>query len=161
MKKQFSYILLLLYIVLLSACGGGGTSASSGNTIKAIIKASALTAALNIGGIQMAIALPQSVTPSKKPDGSWDEAAVVEFISSASPAYQLQNVKYYSASSSLEFSVINLAGFSTEDQIIIHLVLAAGPVPTKSEFSIISSALFDKVTGATVGIIPELDINIH
>ncbi len=160
MKKWFGYIVLLLSVALLSACGGGSQSSPTSRSLKSVIKTTALTATLNIGGVQMAITLPAGVAPELKPDGSVNNAAAIEFISSAPSTYTLQNVTYNSAASELNFSVIDLAGFTTEDQIVLHLKVLEG-TPKESDFSIKSYNFFDKVTGASIsGLNPTLTTTI-
>lgn len=152
MRKGLCCILALLFIASVSACGSAGTAASKhGSSVKTVIKASALAASLNIGGVDMSIAMPQGVTPVMNPDGSINESATVEFISTAPAAYKISKATYSSVDSLLEFSVINLAGFNTEDQIVVHLVILPGTTPKESDFSIKSSAFYDKVTGDVIG----------
>jgi hypothetical protein len=149
MKKLISYTLCLLLIALLTGCGGGTQSATTGGTIKAVIKTSALSANLNIGGIQMTIALPNGVKPT--------ETSSLEFISATPANYKLQKLTYNATDSVLEFSVIDLAGFSTEDQIVLHLIVSPGTIPVKTDFSIKSYNFFDNVTGASIsGLNPTL-----
>jgi len=163
MKKRLNYILSLLLIALLSACGNSAQSTKTKTgTIKTVIKATALTAGLNIGGVHMAINLPHGVAPALNPDGSVVDSAAVEFASAAPATYKVQKAAYNSANSVLEFSVIDLAGFSTEDQIILHLIVSPGTIPLETDFSIRSYEFFDKVSGAAVtGLNPTLTTTIQ
>lgn len=162
MKNRLGNILLVICFALLSACGDTQHSSSSGGSLKTVIKPTALTATLNIGGVQMAIALPVGVSPELNPDGSVNDAAAVEFISSAPSAYKTQKATYDAAKSVLEFSVIDLAGFSTQDQIVLHLKVAEGTIPKESDFSILSYDFFDMNTGASItGLKPTLTTTIQ
>ncbi|OGU13660.1 MAG: hypothetical protein A2076_03710 [Geobacteraceae bacterium GWC2_53_11] len=162
MKNWFRNILIVMCFALLSACGDTQHSSPSGGSLKTVIKPTALTATLNIGGVQMAIALPSGVAPELNADGSVNDAVAVEFISSAPTAYKTQKATYDAVKSVLEFSVIDLAGFSTEDQIVLHLKVAEGTFPKESDFSILSYDFFDKVTGESItGLNPTLITTIQ
>lgn len=161
MKNWLKNVLILICFALLSACGDTQHSSSSGS-LKTVIKPTALTATLNIGGVQMAIALPVGVSPELNADGSVNDAVAVEFISSAPAAYKTQKATYDAAKSILEFSVIDLAGFSTQDQIVLHLKVAEGTFPKESDFSILSYDFFDMSTGASItGLNPTLTTTIQ
>jgi hypothetical protein len=164
MKKILSFILASLCIALLAACGGvsqpKAQPAKTGN-VKTVIKASALAAGLNIGGVHIVIKMPRGVAPALNSSGGVVDAAV-EFISTAPAAYKVQKATYNSVDSVLDFSVIDLAGFGTEDQIIIHLLVSEGTIPLETDFSIKSYEFFDKVTGAVVtGLNPTLTTTIQ
>jgi hypothetical protein len=150
MKNWLGNVLILMCFVLLSACGETQHASPSGGSLKTVIKPTSLTATLNIGGMQMAIALPSGVSPELNSDGSVNDVAAVEFISSAPAAYKTQKATYDAVKSVLEFSVIDLAGFSTEDQIVLHLKVAEGTFPKESDFSILSYDFFDKNTGQSI-----------
>jgi hypothetical protein len=169
MKKIFRYLLVILCTALLTACGGATQPTNSGTnnaaqptktgTINAVIKTTALSG-LNIGGFQMSINLPHGVAPAL--NGGVIDAAAVEFVSAAPAEYKVQKAAYNSANSVLEFSVINLAGFSPADQIILHLIVSPGIIPLETDFSIKSYEFFDKVTGAVVtGLNPTLTTTIQ
>lgn len=150
MRKMLCSLLALLCIAILSACGDTAQPTKASISFKSVIKASALTASLNIGGVQMTLALPQGVTPPLNADGSWNEDAIIEFVSTVSANSIQKSAKYYPATSMLEFSVINLVGFSTDDQITLHLVITPGATPQTSDFSVKTYNYFDKDTGASI-----------
>jgi hypothetical protein len=162
MKKMFRYILVLLCIALISACGSTTAKPTKASTIKTVIKASALATGLNIGGVHMAINLPRGVAPALNTDGSVKSTAAVEFISAAPAAYKIQTATYNAAASVLDFYIIDLTGFSTEDQIILHLLVSEGTIPLETDFSIKSYEFFDKVSGAIItGLNPILTTTIQ
>ena len=164
MKKMLYYILAPLCIALLAACGGASqpkAQPAKSSTVKTVIKASALAAGLNIGGVHMAINMPRGVAPALNSNGGVVDTAV-EFISTAPAAYKVQKATYNSVDSVLDFFVIDLAGFGTEDQIIIHLMVSEGTIPVETDFSIKTYEFFDKVTGAAVtGLNPTLTTTIQ
>ena len=105
----------------------------------------------------MTINLPRGVAP-----GNLDTTPLIEFISSAPSEYKVTKAVYDSERYALDFYIINLAGFSMEDQIVIHLAVSPGTFPQESDFSIKSSVFYDAVTGGVISTItPTLTTTIQ
>lgn len=165
MRKLFCYILILVPIALLPACGGSTNSATTGSTIKAVIKTTALTADKNIAGIQLAITVPVGVAPPLKADGTVDSAATVEITSSAAQDQTLPGATYVPATAAapgqLTISAIVAAGFKATDQITIHLKVAAGTIPVEADFKLLSFEAFDTNGVSVTGLFPTLTTTIQ
>jgi hypothetical protein len=165
MRKRFNYILILMFIVLLPGCGDTQHSSSTGRTIKAVIKQTALTANLNIAGIDLAITVPVGVYPKLSTDGTVDAAATVVITSSAAPNQSLPGATYIpatvSAPGKLTISAIVASGFKADDEITIHLDVASGITPVESDFQLLTFDAFD-INGALVtGLSPTLTTTIQ
>ena len=162
MRKLFSRLLILLFIALLPACGDAPQSPAASRSLKAVIKTTALTANRHIATIQLAITMPLGVSP--KANG-----AVVEVVNSADHVVQnvsLNDVTYTPASSiavpgQIAIGVVQADGFKENDEITIHLDVAAGTTPVESDFQLLTFEAFD-INGATVtGLSPTLTTTIQ
>jgi hypothetical protein len=165
MKKMLYPLLLMLFLTLLSACGDAPQATKTGTTMKAVIKSTALTATRNIAGINLTITLPPGVAPPLLADGTANPAATVEITSATAAGQNLPGAIYTPATSAapatLAVSAIVAAGFSANDQITLHLNVAAGTIPVESDFTLLSFTAFD-INGATVsGLSPTLTATIY
>lgn len=161
MSRTFYSVLALMCIALLSACGDAAQPTKA-NTMKAVIKSSALTAGLNVAGVYLTITLPPGVAPPLLADGSADPTGTVEITSSG--LGNLPGATYTpataTASAQLAISATVASGFSVTDQITIHLKVAAGAVPVESDFKLLSFDAYD-INGALVtGLTPTLTTTI-
>jgi hypothetical protein len=166
MRKLLCYILILVPIALLSACGDTPQSSSTGSTIKAVIKTTALTADRNIAGINLTISVPAGVAPPLQADNKTvDAAATVEITSAAAQNQTLVGATYLPATATalgeLAISGIVAAGFKATDEITIHLKVAAGTIPVEADFKLLSFEALD-INGAPVtGLSPTLTTTIQ
>jgi hypothetical protein len=165
MKKLPYHILIFIFALLLAACGSSQQSASSSRTVKAVIKASALTADKNIAGINLTISVPAGVTPPFKADGSIDPSATVQITSSSPQNQTLPGASFTPATvtipAQLAVSAIVAAGFSASDQITIHLNITEGTAPLAADFTLLSFEAFDTNGALVTGLNPTLTTTIQ
>ncbi|MEI6205262.1 MAG: hypothetical protein WCP20_00635 [Desulfuromonadales bacterium] len=161
MKKILYGITIILHMTLLIACGGGGgggsagtPSVTTGGTIKAVIKTSALSTSLKVAGIQLALTVPSGVSPPMLANGTVDSAAAIEITSAAQQSHTLPGVSFTPATASSvgRLTVIGIVadGFGSNDQITIHLNIAVGAFPKESDFSLLTFEARD-TNGVLVG----------
>lgn len=162
MRTLLSRVLILVSIALLPACGAAPQSPASSRAIKAVIKSTALTANLNIATIKLAITVPLGVFPKAS-------GAVVEVVSASGHVAQnvtLNEVAYTPASSAtvpgqITIGILQADGFKENDEITIHLDVAAETTPVESDFQLLTFEAFD-INGAPVtGLSPTLTTTIH
>jgi hypothetical protein len=165
MRKLLRYILILMIIALVPACGDTQHASSTDRSVKAVIKQSALTAGLNIAGIQLAITVPVGVSPPLSVNGTVDPAATVVITSSAAQNQTLPGATFTPATTTapgkLAISAIVASGFSATDEITIHLNVAAGTSPVESDFKLLSFDAFDTNGALVTGLNPKLTTTIQ
>lgn len=165
MKNLLCRLLILMAIALLPACGDTTKSPHAGDTVKAVIKPSALTAEQNVAGIELAITVPAGVTPPLLADGSVDTVATVDIASSAPQNQNLPGVTYTPATATapgkLEVYAVAASGFKPTDEITIHLKVAVGTIPVESDFQLLSFKAFDTNGAPVTGLSPTLTTTIQ
>jgi hypothetical protein len=169
MRKLLRYILILLYLALLAACGDSQHTSPVASTMKAVIKMSAATSALNIGAINLIISVPVGVSaPLPADNNPVTAAATVEITSSAVLDQGVQRGYTYTPATTTSLGQISVFalkadGFTvaTNDEIIIHLKVAPGTFPVASNFQLLTFDAFD-INGAPVaGLSPTLTTTIQ
>jgi hypothetical protein len=165
MRTLLCYLPVLLLVTLLSACGDTAHPSTTGGSLKAVIKPAALTAGLNIAGIQLTLTVPVGVSPPLLPDGKADPAATVVITSAAAQNQNLPGGTYTPATATspgqLEISAIVASGFSATDEITIHLNVAPGAFPVASDFNLLSFKAFDINGKDVTGLNPTLTTTIQ
>lgn len=155
MNRWLCRMLLLLYIAVLSACGDTPQPAPAAHTMKASIKAAALTANQNIAGIELTMTVPPGITPTFNADGTVNAAATVTITSSAGANQTLPGATYIpataSASGQLSISAIVASGFSANDEISIHLNVANGVIPLAGDFTLLAFKAYSGVDASGNG----------
>ena len=165
MKNWLCFILSLLVIAMLASCGDTTQSEKSGRVLKAVIKTTALTADKNIAGIELIITVPAGVAPPLNSDGSVNQSATVEVLSSSSQNVRYNGATYIAATTealgTLGIYPMVLSGFAVDDQITIHLNVAPGTFPVADDFKLVSFVAYD-INGAPVaGLSPTLTTTIQ
>lgn len=165
MKKLFCFTLMLFCSALLASCGDSTPAPKTDRTIKAVIKPTALTAGLNVAGINLSISLPSGVAPTLLADGKADPAATVQITSSAPQNQILPGATYTAATATspgqLAISAIVAAGFTATDQITLHLQVAEGSFPVETDFRLLSFEAFDTNGAVISGLNPTLTTTIQ
>jgi hypothetical protein len=154
-----------MLVALLSACGSSPETAPAKSSIKAVIKASALTANMNIAGINLSISVPVGVAPPLLPDGTVDPSATVEITSSSPQSQTLPGATYTPATATapgvLAISAIIASGFQATDTITLHLNVTPGIVPVQSDFNLKTFEAFDTNGAVVTGLSPTLTTTIQ
>lgn len=160
--KRFITLVCVVGVLLLAACGDSSQPAAR-NSIKAVIKTTALTADKNIAGITLTIALPTGVAPPLLSDGTADAPATVEVVSAVGSS-TLPGATYIRASGSsgaqLSVSAIVAAGFSANDEITIHLTVAEGADPVATDFKLLAFEAYSGIDNQGNGGVKVYDMNV-
>lgn len=162
MKNNF-YILSILVVMLLAACGDTSTPSPVVRTVKSVIKTTSLTADKNIGGISLTISMPAGVTPPLQADGKIDALATATMVSSAGRT-PLSDAIYAPASGAIPGQLTILiavkGGFSANDEITIHLLVADGSYPKAGDFSLLAFEAYSGIDASGNGGVKIYDRNV-
>jgi hypothetical protein len=166
MKKitMLSYLLVLYSaMALISGCGGGGGSSAPPTT--AIVKLSTsgtLPSGTLIGGIDVTLILPASVTVKSTTPPETDGGVVT---ASGVAGGSLVVGNYSAATSTLpgkvRIGLVNATGFGTGEFATVNCDIAAGNTPTAGGFSLVNFTAIPATGSAITSLTPGLTADIR